>query len=275
MTTTLRPTGPEERGPDAARVRSYAIHVNGRTVGGLRLATVPGDLPAGRVEDLRVDPAERGRGRATVAALAAEEILRDWGCRHLLAEIPPGASAAHRLAGALGYTERNRHLVKELAAPPALPPGSVARPLAAASFDAWLATARAEYVEVWSRQGLTPAEAAAKSDADHAAALPDGPATARTALRVLAHRGTDVGTLWLHLGAADAPRGYVYAVRVDPGHRGHGHGRSLMLLAERECLAAGARALRLNVFTDNAPALGLYASLGYTAAAHHYVKPLW
>ncbi|MEZ0089785.1 GNAT family N-acetyltransferase [Streptacidiphilus sp. EB129] len=36
-----------------------------------------------------------------------------------------------------------------------------------------------------------------------------------------------------------------------------------MLLAERECLAAGLGRLGLNVFADNVPANALYAALGY------------
>jgi ribosomal protein S18 acetylase RimI-like enzyme len=56
---------------------------------------------------------------------------------------------------------------------------------------------------------------------------------------------------------------WVSEVEVAEGERGQGHGRALMLLAERECLAAGVRDLGLNVFADNAPANALYRSLGY------------
>ncbi|MFD7905304.1 GNAT family N-acetyltransferase, partial [Kitasatospora sp. NPDC059747] len=52
------------------------------------------------------------------------------------------------------------------------------------------------------------------------------------------------------------------------------HGRTLMLLAERECLAAGVRTLGLNVFTVNEVAIRLYASLGYRVTNRLYGKPL-
>ncbi len=63
-------------------------------------------------------------------------------------------------------------------------------------------------------------------------------------------------------------------VEVSPAHRGRGHGRTLMLLAERECLAAGVRNLGLNVFADNAVAVRLYGSLGYRVTERLYGKAL-
>jgi GNAT superfamily N-acetyltransferase len=108
------------------------------------------------------------------------------------------------------------------------------------------------------------------ADADYHATLPDGPATLQTALRVLSHHGTDVGHLWLRLREP----AWVFLVTVHPAHRGHGHGRALMLAAERECLASGVPVLGLNVFTANTPALRLYESLGYRSTDHHFFKPL-
>ncbi|MFD0346740.1 GNAT family N-acetyltransferase [Kitasatospora aburaviensis] len=63
-------------------------------------------------------------------------------------------------------------------------------------------------------------------------------------------------------------------VEVAEAHRGHGHGRTLMLLAERECLAAGVHDLGLNVFTGNEVAIRLYDSLGYRVTNRVYGKPL-
>ncbi|WP_340563017.1 GNAT family N-acetyltransferase [Streptomyces sp. GSL17-111] len=275
MTTTLRPTGAETQAADGGRSRTYAVCVNGRPVGGVRLATAPPPLATGFVRELTVDPAERRRGRATVAVLAAEEILRGQGCRRVRTELPADAEPARRLAASLGYHESNRHLAKELTAPPpALPPGSVDRRMSEEDFAAWQSAEKARYARTWAREGLDAAEAAAKADHDHAAYLPDGPRTPGSVLRVLAHDGVDVGTLWL---APDGPTGagaYLYTVRVEPGHRGKGHGRTLLRVAERECLAAGVPVLTLNVFTANTTALGLYTSLGYRATHHHYAKQL-
>lgn len=63
-------------------------------------------------------------------------------------------------------------------------------------------------------------------------------------------------------------------VEVAPDRRGRGHGRTLMLLAERECLAAGVRDLGLNVFSGNEVAVGLYTSLGYAVTNRVFGKPL-
>lgn len=73
-----------------------------------------------------------------------------------------------------------------------------------------------------------------------------------------------------------APRegAYVYDVGVAEEHRGRGHGRSLMLLAERVALADGMDTLGLHVFADNTPALRLYESLGYRVTSYNLYKHL-
>ena len=84
MTTTLRPAAPEDSGPGGTRSRRYTVCVNSRPVGELRLATdVRFGAAVGRITDLRIAGPDRGRGRATVAALAAEEVLRGWDCRRV------------------------------------------------------------------------------------------------------------------------------------------------------------------------------------------------
>jgi ribosomal protein S18 acetylase RimI-like enzyme len=170
-------------------------------------------------------------------------------------------------------------MVKPLTEPPELPPRSVIRAMAENDYPAWHARERAQYVRSALDSGLTRDEAEAKADADYASLLPHGPATPGTVLRVLAHGGTDVGTLWVALraGEPDAQeRGeaYVYSVEVAEEHRGQGHGRTLMLAAERDSLAAGARSLGLHVFGGNTPALRLYESLGYEAVEYHLMKQL-
>ncbi|CAM5546425.1 hypothetical protein STENM327S_08070 [Streptomyces tendae] len=73
-----------------------------------------------------------------MAALAAEEVARSWGCRQIEAGVAGDAEAGTRLAQALGYVLRNRTMSKPLGTtPPALPPGSAARPMTPEDFAAW------------------------------------------------------------------------------------------------------------------------------------------
>jgi GNAT superfamily N-acetyltransferase len=84
MTTTLRPAEPERRGADGVRSRRFTVCVNSRPVGGITLGTDARFGPeVGRLDALSIEPADRRRGRAAVAALAAEEVLRGWGCRRI------------------------------------------------------------------------------------------------------------------------------------------------------------------------------------------------
>jgi GNAT superfamily N-acetyltransferase len=278
MTTTLRPAEPERRGPGGWRSRRYLVCVNSRPVGSVLLATDQRFGPdVGRVERLDVDEPDRRRGRGTVAALAAEEVLRSWGCSRVEVGIPAADAVVLRLATALGYVERNRGMVKKLpGTPPELPRGSAVRPMAAGEYAVWHERERRAHIRGWVDRGMPYDRAAALACADYRAALPHGQATADTALLTLSHGGTDVGHLWLRLRDSVRPRAeaWVYGVDVDEAHRGCGHGRTLMLAAERECHAAGVRTVGLDVHPDNARAVRLYDSLGYRVTDHHLAKPL-
>jgi GNAT superfamily N-acetyltransferase len=301
MTTTLRPTEPERTGPGGVRSRRFTVCVNGRPVGEIAVATSTRFAENGVVSSVRIDEPDRRRGRATVAVLAAEEVLRGWGCRRAEAVVPqdtPGSAAAHRLATALGYVDRNRTMRKVLSGGSgdsgafgesggpggALPEGLRLRRLEDAEFPAWRDRSRRGYADIWAALGIPRERADAVSDTDLTAMLPDGAATAGgTRLRVLEHEGRPVGTLWLGLlpddpgdgaGGGSVPEGYVYEVEVDERFRGRGFGRALMLAAEDEARAAGWRALGLNVYAANGPAVRLYTSLGYRTLSTTVHKPL-
>ncbi|WP_405010433.1 GNAT family N-acetyltransferase [Kitasatospora sp. NBC_01539] len=268
MTTTLRPESAEEALPGGGRTRRWQIRVNGRPVGGLRTLALPrGDEWWGEISELEVREGRR-RGRATVGALAAEEVLRGWGCTRIDVTIPAESEGGPALARALGYTERMRNLAKRIGAPAALPPGLTLRPIGADAYPAWLAAARDGYLRDLRASGLTPRQAEAKADADHRHVLAQGPATPGVALRRLTDAdGRELGSFWLHLRQdvlPDAsPLAWLMVVEVAEAERGRGHGRTLMHAVERECLAAGVRDLGLNVFSGNTVAVALYASLGY------------
>nr|WSZ95095.1 GNAT family N-acetyltransferase [Streptomyces sp. NBC_00857] len=278
MTTTLRPTGPLQLADNGEKSRTYEVRVNSRPVGTIELATGPGSgHPSGIVRSLRIDEPDRRRGRATVAALAAEEVLRGWGCGQVEASAPADAVPALRLLESLGYTERGRNMLKELPPePPVLPADVEGRAMTEAEYGDWAVRTFDRYVRSWTDRGMPPEEARARVEAGHRDILPDGLATPGVSISVLVHEGEAVGHLWV------APREvrpgrrvpYVYDVAVAEDRRGNGYGRALMLLAERVALEAGDTHLGLHVFADNIPAVRLYESLGYGTTVRNHVKQL-
>ncbi|MCX5202400.1 GNAT family N-acetyltransferase [Streptomyces sp. NBC_00237] len=267
MTTTLRPTGPLRTSDDGARSRHYEVCVNSRPVGTAHIETVPDfGTTVGRITALHIDEPDRRRGRGTVAALAAEEVLRGWGCDQITVAVPADAGPARRMATALGYVERSRNMLKDLpAAPPPLPGGVTFRPVTQAEFDAWREKDVAHFAQSWVDRGLTAAQARAKAEASQRRFLPGGLASPHTWISHLLCDGTPVGLLWLgrHEIAPGERTAFVYDVEVDEQHRGRGYGRALMTLAERIALQADETRIGLHVFAGNTPALRLYESLGY------------
>ncbi|GHA80204.1 GNAT family N-acetyltransferase [Streptomyces termitum] len=267
MTTTLRPSEPLQHTADGGRSRTYDICVNSRRVGSVRLLTDPGfGATSGLIEDLRVDEPDRRRGRATVAVLAAEEVLRGWGCSDVKISVPAAAGAALALARALGYTERSRNMIKELPdAPPAPPAGAEVRPMTEEEYAVWEPAARDGFAREWMARGVSEEQARAKAEASHRELLPRGLATPGTAISVVAVGGRVAGHVWTGVRELDpgVTAGYVYDIEVDREQRGRGHGRALMLLAERTVREAGEALIGLHVFADNTPAVRLYESLGY------------
>ncbi|MHC5906944.1 GNAT family N-acetyltransferase [Streptomyces sp. S6] len=281
MTTTLRPTEPLQResGTVGRLSRRYQVCVNSRPVGSLHLGTHPGFGPTiARIEELRIDEADRRRGRATVAALAAEEVARGWGCRMIEVYVPvergtaPDTAPGIRLATALGYVPRNRGMEKPLGTTaPALPPDVTVRPVTEAEYRPSVERSFRNFADDCVERGITRAEAdarAARETAELVAAWPPGPSTE---LSVLEQAGHQLGTLWVH--SADG-HSYVYDVEVAAEFRGRGHGRTLMNLAETQAIAAGSTLLGLNVFAGNTPAEKLYASLGFEVTGEGMYKSL-
>lgn len=260
------------RATDGSRRRGYDICVNGRPVGVVRLATdVTLAAPGGRVDRLEVAPPHRRRGRGTIAVLAAEEVLRSWGCDRVELRVAPEAVGALRMAAALGYAECGDRRHKRLPSGRALPSAG-GRAMGAEEFPAWSAAQRGPLADCWTRAGLAADRAAAHADA--ALARLPGP---RAALRVLEHEGEPAGTAWIRL-LADPPDGAdacVAAFAVAADHRGHGHGRAILGDAEQHARAAGVRTLGLHLCTGAAPAARHLAdSLGYRPVWRHLAKAL-
>ncbi|MFF1925701.1 GNAT family N-acetyltransferase [Streptomyces sp. NPDC058221] len=278
MTTTLRPSGPIQSGADGAQVRAYEVCDNGRPVGAVEIGTEPGSAgETGRLLSLRIDESVRGRGRGTIAVLAAEEVLRGWGCTQVRTEVAADNTAGQRLTAALGYTERSRNMIKSL---PSLPPppadGLVARSMTPEEFARWEDGAVAAYAGSLITRGTSEEAALRIARTSHAQHLPDGLETEGAHLYLVIHDGESVGYVWvarfeMHPGLLV---GYVFDVEVHEGFRGRGYGRALMLQAERIALSAGDEQLGLHVVTANTPAVRLYESLGYEPTRYNLIKQL-
>ncbi|GIF09554.1 GNAT family N-acetyltransferase [Actinoplanes siamensis] len=88
--------------------------------------------------------------------------------------------------------------------------------------------------------------------------------------------GAVVGSMWI---ALEHPRGYrgcafLFEIAIDEPFRGEGYGRALLTAGENVVREHGLTALDLNVFGDNARAIGLYASAGYRVVTQQMRKDL-
>ncbi|MFI6082117.1 GNAT family N-acetyltransferase [Streptomyces sp. NPDC051217] len=278
MTTTLRPIGPLQQTDDGMKSRTYDVCDNSRPVGVIELAMDGAfGTPAGVLRQLRIDEADRRRGRGTIAALAAEEVLRGWGCGQVVASLPAEADGVLPLLETLGYTERSRNMLKELAQePPVLRSGVTGRPMDEAEYEVWEEHSLDGFRQSWIDRGLPPEQARAKAESSRADHLSEGLATPGISIEVLVHDEDVVGHVWV--GSREIAPGediaFVYGVEVDEGRRGKGYGRALMLHAERIAHRTGRGMVGLHVFAGNTPAIGLYESLGYATTHHNVFKPL-
>jgi ribosomal-protein-alanine N-acetyltransferase len=84
---------------------------------------------------------------------------------------------------------------------------------------------------------------------------------------LVAARGREIlgSTLVFLRAGSDLAR--LYSIAVAERARGHGLGAALLAAAERAARAGGARRMRLEVRSDNPPALALYLSRGYRVFA--------
>jgi ribosomal protein S18 acetylase RimI-like enzyme len=94
-------------------------------------------------------------------------------------------------------------------------------------------------------------------------------------LHVIEADGRAVGFLWFAERDLDGRMtAFLYDVQIDEDARGHGYGRAAMREFEREAARRGLHHLSLNVFGGNAPARGLYSSLGWADMAVTMTKRL-
>ncbi len=220
------------------------------------------DAVAGPSAELVVGPAARGQGygRAVAKALLAESPdgrLRLWAHGE-----HPGART---LAAGLGLHrsrtlwQMRRSLFARLPDAP-LPAGVTLRAFEPGRDDEeWLALNARAFAG-------HPEQAAWTIEDLH---LRVGEAWFDPAGFLLAQRdGAVVGFHWTKVhgaeGHAHEPIGEVYVVGVDPGAQGGGLGRALVVAGLRYLRARGLPEVMLYVEADNAAAIRLYTSLGFT-----------
>jgi len=94
--------------------------------------------------------------------------------------------------------------------------------------------------------------------------LPEGVASAGQELFVAEVGGVEVGVLWFGMRTRGGrPHAFILDIEVGAEHRRRGHGRAMMLAAEREAVRLGAESIGLHVFGFNTGAIRLYEGLGY------------
>ena len=232
------------------------------------------DEVAGASAEVAVHPAYRrqGLGRLILEATLAETPdgrLRLWAHgRH------PGAAS---LAEVLGFRQvrslwqMRRSLYAELPAP-ALPPGVSVRTFRPGDDDAaWTALNAAAFREhreqgSWTEDDLRRRIAEPWFDpAGFFLAERDGRLVGFHWTKVHGGDGPhDVKGPHAHEGHGHDPIGEVYVVGVDPAERGTGLGKALTLTGLRHLRQRGLPDAMLYVDADNASAIRLYTSLGFT-----------
>ncbi|MFC0003097.1 GNAT family N-acetyltransferase [Micromonospora siamensis] len=145
-------------------------------------------------------------------------------------------------------------------------------------FDRWQTDLAVSYARSHVEAGNWPAEEALdRAREANAALLPQGMATPGMIFLVGAlPDGAPVGHLWIGLTHPKGLAGcaYLYDIEVLPERRGQGLGRALLAVGEEAARQRGAAALELNVFGDNAPAVGLYRTSGYRVSTQQMRKDL-
>ncbi len=139
-------------------------------------------------------------------------------------------------------------------------------PMTESEFKIWEPRSRAAYAADKTRSNsMTLMEAQEAADRDFRRYLSDGLKTENSHLfTAKSSTGEIIGFIWF--GIRDTPSmrsAFIYDVVIEPEHRGQGHGRTMMKLAELEIRKLGASRIGLHVFGYNNAAIQLYHSLGY------------
>jgi ribosomal protein S18 acetylase RimI-like enzyme len=132
-------------------------------------------------------------------------------------------------------------------------------------WDDWRIASIANHAADMVRVGAWPPESAE----DRAAALfarlvPYGRNTVGHEFRsIVTEAGETVGSLWFAAEDDEQTTAFIWALVIDPPHRGRGYGRAAMEAFEPLARSLGYDEIRLHVFGDNTVARGLYRAVGY------------
>ena len=147
------------------------------------------------------------------------------------------------------------------------------RTMTQAEFDTHMDRTMRGYAQDKARSGeVTADRAGEQARAELTVLLPEGLRTNGMLLFTAVDGDEPVGMLWLALPTERRPLAWVYELWVDPAARSRGYGQAIMRAGERELAARGVAEVGLNVFGDNATAIGLYERLGYTVTAQQMSK---
>jgi len=259
------------------RARNVLVRDDGRLAGYGHLdPTDPVEGPAG---EMVIDPAARRKGLGLSLGQALADEAGDAGLRLWAhGDLP----AAARLAAAAGF-ERTRALwqmrrsLQTRIGRPQLADGITVRTFVVGQDeDEWVALnhrafARHPEQGAWTRAdldlrerepwfdplGFFLAERDGKLVGFHWTKIHGGTVNSSTGHKADSANGDA-------LGHGHEAIGEVYVVGVDPSERGSGLGRSLTIVGLRYLRSQGLSQVMLYVDETNAPAIGLYESLGFT-----------
>jgi GNAT superfamily N-acetyltransferase len=260
-----RVTGFQAAAPAATFAITAASGGHEQVVGTLAVSTVAEDVgrKVGVVSDVWIEPEHRRGGHATYALRRAADWAREQDAPSVWAVTDPREPTHASLFA--DYPIRAHHMIKRLSPQPVVD-GLRWRPMTDDEFADWRARGVEGYATQVAESGTVSLdEAAAQSSAEFDRLLPDGIRTANQTFLCVCAGEEVVATNWIghHRSAGTS---WVWDVEVSEKYRGKGYGRAAMLAGEQVTLDAGDSHLALNVFGQNAVAIGLYTSMGYLTA---------
>lgn len=148
-------------------------------------------------------------------------------------------------------------------------------PMTETELHDWFVSSKAEYLDDLLRAGESRDQAQVSVDQSFERYFPAGVPTDNHLVFTVLTSGIPAGYLWIGPHTAEQSSAWwVWDIAINADHRGQGLGRAAMLLAEDAVRERGGTTLGLNVFGFNAPARGLYESLGYEITSMRMLKKL-